>query len=209
MMLVLDVGSGASLPDADTAHRFVDAIKAVDSGKHDIVLKAQLFTSAPPNTPLAMETFIALWARGREAGYGVTASVFDVTSLQRLLGVTPIPFLKIACRKELYWLAGEVPRKIPVYVSWDCRQPVDSTIPGLLDGCHLLACVPEYPATIAQYGRSLLGWAGVSDHTEGWDLFQEWSPVVDVWEKHIVLPDTKGPDVGPWACTPQTLREIM
>jgi hypothetical protein len=54
----------------------------------------------------------------RDKGYKTTASVFDEFSLYCLLKYN-IPFVKIANRPDLYWLAGEVPRKIPVYMSGD------------------------------------------------------------------------------------------
>lgn len=207
MKLVLDVGSGASLPDADTACRFVDAIKAVDSGAHEIVLKAQLFKAAPPNTPLAWPTFRTLYDYGKERGYQVTASVFDAESLMYLL-TFDVPFVKIACRPSLYWLAGEVPRKVPVWVSVE-RDPRDREENG-----EWLACVPKYPATDLDYRLEFPEDAQcVSDHTVGWDMLNDWCTVKmmgpRIWEKHFILPTTKGPDVGPWAVTPEQLKEIM
>ena len=221
MTLVIDVGSGASLPDSVTARRFVDAIKGVDTGKHKIVLKAQLFASVPPNIPLGYEVFHELYTYGEAAGYGVTASVFDVASLRHLLTYV-VPFVKIACRPVLYWLAGEVPRKVRVYRSIR-RGHAATPFPEPHSEYEIrdLLCIPEYPADAKDYDREVRSardhsLAGISDHTVGWDLFRAQTREhrgrrhgVALWEKHFILPDTTGPDVGPWACTPETLKEIM
>lgn len=212
MRLVLDVGSGASLPDDATARRFVDEVKKRDTGKHKIVFKAQLFREAPPNIPLDWNVWLALHAYGGIAGYEVTASVFDMDCLGFLLGYV-IPFVKIACRPDLYWLADEVPRRVPVWVSWDCRGDDRAYSEALDVGADLfLACVPKYPAAVSDFG--LGKWRAVSDHTVGWDLYQhmqEYQPEIDIeaWEKHFRLPDTTGPDAGPWAVTPDQLAEII
>jgi len=210
MTLVLDVGSGASLPDTDTARRMVDAVKGVDSGKHKIVLKAQLFESAPPNVPLNHDVFIALYRYGKEQGYEVTASVFDLDSLHFLLSFK-VPFVKIACRPSLYWLAGEVPRKVPVWVSVDARQAAWTVPEAPKWGDRVLWCVPEYPAKVDDYGKWLRP-EGFSDHTVGWDLYRRHNTFhasLVVLEKHIRLPDTTGPDAGPWSVLPEQLKEIM
>ena len=212
MTLILDVGSGNSLPDMDTVHELLAAIKEVDSGKHTIILKAQIFEDVPPNKPILKCVFSQLHKYGNENRYKVTASVFDIPSLKYLLDYD-IPFVKIACRTDLYWLIGEVPRKIPVYVSI-----ADERGYGAIQGYSnttWLFCVPKYPALLFDY-EAVPSWAPgfplshawISDHTEGWALYHKYHP--EVLEKHIVLersPDN--PDSGPFAITPSDLKEIM
>lgn len=206
MRLILDVGSGASLPDAATARRFVDEVAKRDGHKHEIVFKAQLFESAPPNKPLYHTVFADLYWYAESNGYKCTASVFDESSLSFLLEFD-IPFVKLACRPDLYWLAGEVPRKVPVYASYDRREGYPDT--SLL-AVSWMACVREYPALPKEYGFKVFPTA-VSDHTVGWDMFREWDAKIpkQAWEKHLKLPDTTGPDAGPWSVTPTELEEII
>lgn len=203
MQLILDVGSGASLPDQATARRFVDEVAKRDGKKHKIVFKAQLFQSAPPNVPLLHEVFAALHGYGMSQGYAVTASVFDKPSLDFLLAFDP-PLVKIACRPKLYWLAGEVPRKVPVYMSADLRNQENEEVAKWAS--EVLCCVPKYPAKVADYKWAPL--AAVSDHTYGWELLKS-SKGPEIWEKHLVLKDTTGPDDGPWAVLPEELEEII
>lgn len=201
MQIILDVGSGRSLPDEKAARAVVEAVAAVDTHKHEIVLKAQLFHDAPPNKPLCFSVFDTLFTYGEEKGYKVTASVFDVPSLAKLL-YYPIPFVKIACRPDLYWLVGEVPRKVPVYVSIKGKgSPVEL---DKYEDVLRMDCVPRYPAEIADYN---LDSGLISDHTVGLELFEKAQPCI--WEKHFVLKrDPKNPDSGPFAITPDELATI-
>jgi sialic acid synthase SpsE len=202
MQLILDVGSGRSLKDRFVVQDVVDAIKEVDSGKHQIVLKAQLFKEAPPNIPLDPLLFDSLYNYGTKVGYKVTASVFDVPSLKFLLNYD-VPFVKIACRPDLYWLIGEIPRKVPVIVSHDMRQ---DEWDGSRYEVQWMSCIPEYPAKVSDYGDS--SFEAVSDHTVGWEIFNR--PMNKIVEKHFVMErDPGNPDAGPFACDPESLREIM
>jgi sialic acid synthase SpsE len=204
--IILDVGSGNTLPDTETAVRMVDEITKYDHGKHDVILKAQLFEKAEPNTPLDHHVFQVLRGYAATFGYKVTSSVFDKPSLRFLLTQDcpemPLPFVKIACRPDLYWLIGEVPRRIPVYASY---------LGGEYDDFHgdtvKMYCVPEYPALAEDYA---VGYdiRKVSDHSVGWDVWndREWY----VYEKHICLErDPKNPDSGPFAILPKDLEEIL
>ena len=215
MRFILDVGSGASLPDIATARRVVDAIKAIDTHKHEVVLKAQLFTDIPPNTSLAHSVFGELYGYGKEAGYQVTASVFDKESLVYLLGFE-VPFIKIACRPDLYWLVGEIPRKVPVYVSvqdwivfWNAFSRSDGEEIGETQKIFNLACVPKYPASVEDYGNRGPD-DGVSDHTIDWELFRKWNgEEMVMWEVHFALDDASGPDAGPFARRVAQLQEVL
>jgi sialic acid synthase SpsE len=199
MRLVLDVGSGKSLPDRRTIARLVDAIKAVDTRKHEIVLKAQLFKSAPPNIPLPHANFEYLYEYAKGRGYKVTSSIFDLESLDYLQAFD-VPFIKIADRPELDWLADEIRRKFTIYKS------THDMIPKWCNTVWLY-CVPKYPAPIEDY--ELFGTVGrLSDHTIGWELYNKYKP--EILEKHIVLersPDN--PDAGLFAIVPADLKEIM
>lgn len=208
MRLILDVGSGASLPNDGVARRFVDEVAKRDRKKHEIIFKAQLFKEAPPNTPLAIEVFHALWAYARNAGYQCTASVFDKESLEYLL-TYEVPFVKIACRPDLYWLAGEVPRRVPVYISCDVRKEDTGEYEKYIDESmddNWMLCVPEYPATPNMYPNYIP--LCVSDHTIGWELLYR-ATRPSIWEKHMRLPETTGPDAGPWAVLPDELAEVI
>ena len=203
MKLILDMGSGNSCRN-DTAivKDMIDAVKEVDTGKHDIIFKWQLFIDEPPNLSLSRNVFDYAYdyAYGK---YKTTASVFDKESLL-FLRCYDTPFIKIACRPDLYHLA-ESKIDDEVYLS------VSSEGGTMRDYITLLACVSKYPAKVAEYEkafpRSMLQYA-ISDHTVGWDLYNKYQP--EILEKHFVLKhDKKNPDAGAFAVTADELKEIM
>lgn len=210
MEIILDLGSGNTCRnDVNYLKRMIDEIARVDNHKHKIILKFQLFLHAPPNRPLDPYVFMEAGAHATLAGYVYTASVFDLSSLRLLMSVGELPFVKIANRRDLDWLIGEVPRKIPVYVSvsperfWFKPEPVDVT---------QMVCVSKYPATIEEYHfpTNTFGGLGqaVSDHTIGFELIRRYKP--RIWERHFVLEhDDKNPDGGPWAMTTSELKEAL
>lgn len=208
-LIILDIGSGASIPDEQAARRIVESVGANVPAKHlsSVVLKAQLFESAPPNQPLDREVFAKLHRMGSDRNIRVTSSVFDLPSLSFLLGFEP-HFVKIACRPALYPLIGEVPRKIPVFASYDCRT-VEKR--GVLSSYKVdvgMSCVPEYPAKRSDYPESPT--LAYSDHTVGLELYRELKP--QIWEKHYVLEkgDPANPDSqGGFAITPEDLRVLF
>lgn len=206
MQLILDIGSGKSLPDFRTGRQLIDEVEKRDRKKHQIVFKAQLFTSAPPNIPLSPIVFQQLHDYAKQGGYELTASVFDLWMLTFLLSFKPM-FVKIACRPDLYWLIGEVPRKIPVYVSVPANENVDVPHYYRKSGISALCCVRKYPADIEDYEGCWIE-DGISDHTIGWNLMEKYNP--KILEKHIVLkraPDN--PDSGPFAILPEDLEGII
>lgn len=210
--IILDIGSGKSLHLVSRAEEMIDKVANMDSHKHTIIFKAQLFKSAPPNNPLSHDVFTHLYYHAAGLGYEMTASVFDKESLA-FLSQYHIPFVKIACRPDLYWLVGEVPRKIPVYLSYDGAISVWDHIPGL-DGygqnIKYMVCVPEYPADIVRYMEMFTDKEikRVSDHTVGWELFRRADPIII--EKHLCPSrDVGNPDAGPFAVTPEELREVI
>ena len=204
-MIILDMGSGNTCKnDTTIIKKMIDAVKAVDTGKHAIVLKWQLFTSAPPNVPLDRWPFHYAVRYAQEKGYKTTASIFDEESFEYLTGHFSIPFVKIPCREKLYnFVNGQYKDFI---ISVPDRILYDN-FPDLVKLC----CIPKYPAKVEEYEKTFTKEqlkAGISDHTAGWDLFKKYKPVV--FEKHFVLERDEGnPDAGPFAVTPDDLAGIL
>jgi sialic acid synthase SpsE len=178
-----------------------------------VVLKPQLFRDIPPNEPLKHSVFeylVELIEHHNDTGHKIeyAASVFDMYSLSAALAFK-VSHIKIACRPDLYWLAGKVPREVPVHVSFDARggSPIRRGIlPPKTD--ISLACVPEYPADMNDYMGVEDFSSSYSDHTIGLDLFEY---ATDVWEKHFVLKrdDPNNPDSGPFSMIPEDLEQIL
>jgi hypothetical protein len=206
-MIILDFGSGNTCKnDYKYIERMVDELKAADTGKHEVVIKWQLFTKAGDNIPLQVTRFDHAYDYAKQQGYQTTASVFDAESLDYLLRFD-IPFVKIANRPDLYWLAGEVPRKIPVYLSCDAHQ---FSCFAWVNGDIPLACISEYPATMKQYENefgAMLHWGRISDHTTDFTLYHKYKP--ETYECHYKLEDSTGLDAGDFARTPEQLAEIL
>ena len=216
-MIILDFGSGATCKnDITYVKRMIDELVKVDTRKHEVIIKWQLFKDAPPNIPLHWRVFDFAYWYAEEQGYQTTSSVNDIESLRYLLRYD-IPFVKIANKPELYWLAGEVPRKIPVYmsVSGEC---VDEHLEGATAADRYLMCVSKYPATVRDYVKAFhlkkpiephsMPWLwGISDHTTGFELLHNFKPSFIEW--HYKLSDSTGPDSGAFARTPEQLKEVL
>lgn len=203
--VILDLGSGRSTHnDIAYTREIIDSIASIDTKKHEIILKFQLFQDAPPNIPLRHEVFSAAYWYALKRGYKVTASVFDEPSLEFLLHYD-VPFVKIACRSDKYHLIGYVPRNIPVYASWYKDRSYFDTHPW--SDVTFLTCIPEYPALLSEYEK-IVELGAVSDHTVGLELWHKFHPLI--WERHFVLKREKdNPDAGPFACTPSQLAAIL
>lgn len=205
--IVLDMGSGNTCRnDVDLAKTMIDSVVGIDSRKHKVIFKWQMWEKPQgKNTQLDCDVFDEAYFYAKSFGYETTSSVFDEDALGFLLA-HDIPFVKIANRPDLWWLLGEVPRKIPVYVS---NYPEDC---GFRDAGIVtsLACVAKYPATLAEYEwiPNLRHFFGISDHTVGLGLWNKYHPTI--WEKHFVLEhDESNLDGGPWAITPKELMEVL
>ncbi len=206
MRIILDFGSGNTCRnDQDTIVRMYDALRKVDTGRHDVVVKWQLFEKAGSNIPLRQEVFDFAYLYGQKLGYAVTASAFDLGSMLFLLQYD-IPFVKIANRPDLYWLMGEVPRKIPIYVSGNKEF---LSFPFSVCNSVRLACISKYPASFEDYDKEFGTHLchAVSDHTPDFYLFRRVRP--DIIEWHYKLPDSTGLDAGPFARTPTQLKEVL
>lgn len=218
MQIILDISGGNTHKnDWAYAKRMIDEVAAVDNHKHEIILKPQLFVKAGDNIPLKAIIFDKMFHYSKKLGYKMTASVFDEISLAFLLLYEPC-FIKIANRRDLDWLIGEIPRKIPVYKS---VSPEEYWGGGIGDAglrwafehtIHLL-CVSKYPATATDYLKdkpaslSNLKPYGLSDHTIGIDFVKEQEP--QAYECHFALEDSTGLDAGPWAKRPKELKEVL
>jgi sialic acid synthase SpsE len=187
----------------------IDAIKAIDTGKHSIVLKWQLSLPDGINEPLNHDVFDYAYTYGNEQGYKVTSSVADLESLKFLLQYD-IPFVKIPNDRSLDWMIGEVPRKIPVYVSYGNNKELED---AYCQNVKKLLCISKYPASVADYEENfdlnhfikLMGY-GISDHTTGFALWYEYP---EIYEIHFRLESSTGPDAGSFAKTPKQLEEIL
>lgn len=205
--IVLDMGSGNGNRDT-TAERAIDAVAAIDSHKHKVILKYQLWSFDNPqgnNRWLDWALFQHLYYYGEEKGYQVTSSVFDYGALEYLLTLK-VPFVKLANRPDTWNLLGDVPRRIPVYIS---NYPEDC---GWRDSGIVtsLACVSKYPATIQEYEwiPYLNKFLGISDHTVGLELYHKYRPTI--FEKHFCLErSSDNLDSGPFALDPEGLKELI
>ena len=207
--IILDISANTFKNDEAYYKRMVNELSNVDTRKHEVILKWQLWTGKRGKNikaDIGLFYLMARWAWNKHQ-YKTTASVFDEESLSNLLLINPelegygLPFIKIANDRGLDWLIGEIPRKYKVYKSVD-RIPVINW--QFNNGIEELWCVSEYPAPIEKYPD----WCKtISDHTVGLELFHGNQPVI--WEKHLRLEDSTGLDAGPFAITPRELGEIL
>jgi sialic acid synthase SpsE len=208
--IILDFGSGNTHRNSkEYIKRMHDELKAIDTGKHEIIIKHQLFENWYSNVPLSHESFDYAYDYGTGLGYKVTSSVFDKPSLDFLLQFD-VPFIKIANRRELDWLIGEIPRKIPAYVSYGKGTELQRYY---FEENHItpMWCVSEYPADIEQYDEMLEDlWPqslAISDHTTNFGVWYRYRPTIIEW--HYGLSDSTGLDAGPFMRTPEQLVEVL
>lgn len=210
--IILDFGSGNTCQnDKEIVKQMYDELQKIDTKKHSVIIKWQLFESAGDNIPLQQSVFDFAYTYGEKLGYLVTSSVFDLPSLSFLLNYD-IPFVKIANRRDLDWLIKEVPRKIPIYVSVD-KAPMMGT--NFLNVEKCLACISKYPASLEDYEDvfgakdemfPLLNRA-VSDHTSDFVLWYKYQPKIIEW--HYKLSNSVGLDASSFARSPEQLKEII
>lgn len=214
-LIILDCGSGNTCNnDIKEARRMIDAIKDIDTKKHEIVIKWQMWAENNPqgnNKILDFSTYIHIAQYCGELGYQCTASVFDKQSLCNVRLVNYPKYIKIACRKSLYPLIGEIERKITVLVSVDNEDAYRGYYQEYSDTrMKKLFCVPKYPATIDDYLKlsDFVHMANISDHTKDLELYKKWKP--EIYECHFALPGQTGLDVECGICkTPDMLKEIL
>ena len=207
--IILDMGSGnTNKNNWDYTKQMLDELKAVDTGKHEIIIKWQLFKEAGDNIPLNKRIFDLAYVYAEKLGYRTTSSVFDKESLDFLLQFD-VPFIKIANNRSLDWLIGEIPRKVPTYVSYG--SSVDKNFISKLNIIPLL-CISNYPANIEDYEKTFTNdllheYYGFSDHTTNFGLWYRYQP--RIIEMHYGLDDSTGLDAGPFMRTPAMLAEVL
>ena len=196
-MIILDMGSGNTCKNnKEIVKKMIDAVVEVDKNHRVYVLKWQLFEDSNDNIPLDFEIFRYAHAYGTSYGFPTTASVFDKKSLDFLLSFR-IPFIKIANNEKAKQLITNIPR------SYWILSSIKSAFLTRID--IEMSCISKYPAKIEDYEG--LNHHAISDHTVGLELYKTFNP--QIWEKHFKLPDSTGPDAGPFAITPNELKEIL
>jgi sialic acid synthase SpsE len=192
-MIIVDMGSGNTCGNSiETACSMIKALSDVDTRKHEVVIKWQLFEKAGKNIPLDLEVFERAVKYAAIFGYATTASVFDESSLDYLLTFNPM-FIKIS--------NGFKPTE-----SMEEKMKDYKVIRSGKDLC----CISEYPAKKADYESKFQPEQmkkGISDHTDSFDLFKKYSP--KVYEVHFKLKDSTGLDAGDFARTPEQMKEIL
>jgi sialic acid synthase SpsE len=230
--IILDISANTHKNNWPYLKKMLDELKKIDTGKHEVIIKHQLFTKVGENIPLDHEIFKKAYNYAAELGYKTTSSVFDLESLGFLLQFD-VPMIKIANNRSLDWIVGEIPRKIPVYVSVKQDEAhYDDNICyldgyGMIDqNMTVLGCVSKYPAKVEDYYGLVFEHAGISDHTVNWDFFNYWQERLKnlydgdkermiasnkglTWEVHYKLFDSTGLDAGEFARTPEQLAEIL
>ena len=198
---ILDFGSGNTCRnDIEQVKKMLYSLCQADSLNHEVVIKWQLFKEALPNIPLSHDIFDFAYHFSNRLGYKTTASVFDRESLAFLMQYD-VPFVKIACRPDLYDLAQYC--TVPVYVSTANSSTVN--------GAKMMYCVSKYPALLSDYEQAFTKEQlseCVSDHTKGWALYDKYKP--KVIEKHFVHERrADNPDAGFFAVSPFQLAEVL
>lgn len=208
--IILDVSANTTKGDIKYFVDMVEEVKRIDTKKHLIIFKTQLFKSNGPesknNRYLQNDEFNQMFEESLKRGYMLTASVFDYESLDFLLKYR-IPFVKIACRPDLYWLGKLVPTNIPLYISLTANSMKHySLFPRITP----FVCVPKYPASIDDYTTNLapVMAVSISDHTDEIVFFKS-QPHVSKWEMHYVLEHDKDNPDSCVAKTPKDLEQIL
>jgi len=213
--IIIDMGSGETCRnDKNIVKRMIDELAAVDTHKHRVYIKWQLFSVIPPTSPsdlllLEWDVFDYAYRYAAKLGYQTTSSFFDMRSLTFLLDYET-PFIKVACRKHLYDMIDETPENKRLVVSIPDPNKMDELRECYKDrDISYLCCVPEYPAVQHYYEQRFWGnlAIGISDHSKDLFLFKEWRPWV--YERHMKLEDSTGYDAGAYASTPAELGEIL
>lgn len=198
--IILDFGSGNTCKnDLIYIKKMYDELKKVDTGKHEIIVKWQLFRNDNVNTPLHPNSFNFAYNYGRELGYKVTSSVNDVESLNYLIKFD-IPFVKISNNYNRYFLINLIPNNYKVYVSGVFSYPKSNMV--------VFNCISKYPASIEDYENKFDNLSeNVSDHTVDFELYKKYNPKCIEW--HYKLSDSTGLHAADFARTPEQLKEIL
>jgi sialic acid synthase SpsE len=206
-MIIVDMGSGNSCRNSwDVIQEMILALMSVDTHKHPIILKWQLFEKSGLNVPLQRELFGKAFRFAWDQGYDTTASVFDQPSLNFLLRFHDqygLSFIKIANQKASVDLLEIIPEEIRVI-----RSVGESELFNGNGDC--MCCVSKYPAKKLEYEKIFKEnqlKQGISDHTTNWELYNKYQP--ELYEVHFCLDDSKGLDAGLFSRRPKQLAEIL
>ena len=220
-MIIIDMGSGNTCRnDLEVAKDMISKVTEALGSTENCFLKWQLFEEAGDNVPLNIRIYREMLMYAVDQGWEdkITASVFDEVSLWRLLwahsGISTIPFIKVACRPDLYPLT----QVLPIADTWIVSVSNEADMRVMIERPEVrkaLFCVSEYPAQESDYAwfrfaqiYALEEYAkmGISDHTEGWLQLKEQCFIL-AYEFHFRLPESTGLDAGPWAKTPEQIKE--
>jgi sialic acid synthase SpsE len=203
MNIILDFGSGNTCKNNKTyIKRMYDELNEVDSRKHKVIIKWQLFRRLGQNISLTENSFNFAYEYGTKLNYKVTSSVFSMESLEFLLGYD-IPFIKLANKRETDFLINYIPERLPVYIS----KTHDLFLPKR-DNVVEMWCISRYPAEISDYEKlDIKKGDAISDHTKDFTLFNKYKPKIVEW--HYKLDFSSGLDAGSFAKTPGQLKEIL
>lgn len=207
MQIILDVSANTMKNDVSYYEKMVRAVGEIDPGENEIIFKTQLFRNLPPNMELSFDVFDKMYDMTRYYEYTLTSSVFN-TKMLKFLSVYEVPFIKIACRKELYSLAYMC-HQTP-YVSIESEEDYNIVSSNKI---QKLFCVPKYPAKYEDYRDNydlIIRTGGLSDHSEGLHVFRWAKHFIDVYECHYILDEDPGnPDAGPFAKRLEEIKEII
>lgn len=211
MKIILDFSGGETCRNnKKTVKKMIDELDRVDTRKHEVIIKWQLFSKSPkPSKPKVLDKDIFDYAYNyaKKYGYMTTASIFDDKSLDFLMTYT-IPFIKIACRPGLYHFIEKIGIEIIVSIELAGMERILNREYKGKD-IKYLCCIPKYPANYFDYKLIFCDklWNGISDHTTSLELFKEYES--EIYEKHYKLNNSTGKDAGLWAATPEQLKEIL
>jgi sialic acid synthase SpsE len=215
--IILDFGSGNTCQNDNLIiKKMIDELCRIDTLKHKVIIKWQLFKRANNNIPLTRECFKFAFDYAKKCGYETTASVFDFESFVFLKSFKKdIPFIKIANDKSLYWLQKYIQAySLATYISVSDNESYNVLKKQFDDGTlhkfEIFCCISKYPADGIDYqelfDKKFLKRA-ISDHTINFKLFDMYKPNKIEW--HYKLNNSTGLDAGPFARTPDQLREVL
>ena len=200
-MFILDIGSGNTLTDTETACKIIKTIQ--DLQIPNSYVKFQLFKEAGDNIPLNTEVFKRASHYAHVIGMPMGVSVFDEESLDVGIHSGAIGFVKLANNPKAHKLLDKIPEADRAIISTD-----DPNFKVSRSNTDIIYCISKYPAEEKDYdkfGDKLK--KGMSDHTTSWNLFKKYQP--KIYECHFCLPESKGLDAGKFARRPKDFKEIL
>ena len=212
-MIILDFGSGNTCKNSvEYACTMVKALADITDRRDDIVIKWQLFKEAGKNVPLSHEVYSRAHFYAQRYGFETTASVFDSYSLEFALKHA-LRWVKLTNIEKTGHLIKEVPDLDGIIISTndaDYKKPLRvKNDRSEIEDISMMYCISEYPAKAQDYekkfGDKLK--TGISDHTTDFSLYKKYRP--KLYECHFKLDDSTGLDAGPFARTPEQLKEIL